>query len=165
MMVNSVVDNDVIAGELPRALTLLTDLQTQCNNTSLTLQNITTKLQDGDINVNKGLDFLDAKCEIFLSYLMNSTYLMLQKLQGYSIEGDPAISRIVEYRTYLEKMRPIEHKLKYQIDKLVKAAVEGQADPNDPLRFKPNPGHLTSKGDSDSDDMETDEEADSRDKS
>ena len=42
-------------------------------------------------------------------------------------------------------MRPIEHKLKYQIDKLVKTAVEGQTDANDPLKFKPNPQNLDYK--------------------
>lgn len=50
-----------------------------------------------------------------LDYMTNLTYLMLRKSFGKSIENDPSIERIVENRTVLEKMRPIEKKLKYQV--------------------------------------------------
>lgn len=42
-------------------------------------------------------------------------------------------------------MRPVDQKLKYQIDKLMRAAVTGSLSENDPLRFKPNPQNLMSK--------------------
>jgi U3 small nucleolar ribonucleoprotein protein LCP5 len=46
----------------------------------------------------------------------------------------------------LEKLRPLEQKLKYQIDKLVRLAASGDAGgSNNPLRFKPNPDNLVSK--------------------
>lgn len=46
----------------------------------------------------------------------------------------------------LERIRPIDQKLRYQIDKLIKAANTGQAiGRNDPLQFKPNPDALVSK--------------------
>ncbi|XP_021099552.1 neuroguidin isoform X2 [Heterocephalus glaber] len=45
----------------------------------------------------------------------------------------------------LEKLRPLDQKLKYQIDKLVKTAVTGSISENDPLRFKPHPSNMMSK--------------------
>uniref|UniRef100_A0A672T2F2 Neuroguidin-like n=1 Tax=Sinocyclocheilus grahami TaxID=75366 RepID=A0A672T2F2_SINGR len=45
----------------------------------------------------------------------------------------------------LEKMRPLDQKLKYQIDKLVRTAVTGSLAENDPLHFRPNPQNLVSK--------------------
>ena len=46
----------------------------------------------------------------------------------------------------LERIKPIDQKLRYQIDKLIKAANTGQAiGRNDPLQFKPNPDALVSK--------------------
>ncbi|MEE6525062.1 hypothetical protein FKM82_024847 [Ascaphus truei] len=42
-------------------------------------------------------------------------------------------------------MRPIDQKLKYQVDKLMRAAVTGSLGESDPLRFKPNPHNLMSK--------------------
>lgn len=53
--------------------------------------------------------------------------------------------RLVEIRTVLEKMRPIEHKLKYQIDKMVKSAVTGTSNGSDPAQFKANPVNMMSK--------------------
>ena len=42
-------------------------------------------------------------------------------------------------------MRPVEHKLKYQIEKLLKFATTGKFAENDPLQFKANPTNLISK--------------------
>ncbi|XP_046398749.1 neuroguidin isoform X2 [Ischnura elegans] len=92
---------------------------------------------------------------MLLSYLINLTYVILRKCSGEKIEGDPAIARLVEIRTVMEKMRPMEHKLKYHIDKLVKTAVSGKIDPSDPLQYKPHPENfmdLSSEDEEDSDD-------------
>lgn len=50
-------------------------------------------------------------------------------------------------RTVLEKLRPLDKKLQYQIDKLVKLAATGAASEateaaQDPLRFKPRPDRM-----------------------
>merc|ERR1719189_2799700 len=74
------------------------------------------------------------------------------KSRGKKIEGAKAIERIVENRTVLEKMRPIEKKLKYQIDKYIKVAESGgKIRPEDPIHFKPNPAALASDDESDQD--------------
>ena len=79
------------------------------------------------------------------SYLMNLTYVMLQKTEGRPVSGCPAVDRLVEIRTVLERVRPIDQKLQYQVDKLVKTAATGVVAENDPLHFKPNPANLRSK--------------------
>ena len=79
------------------------------------------------------------------SYLTDLSYIMLRKAKGQSINGDPAVLRLAENRTVLEKMRPIDQKLTYQIDKLIKTAATGVPAENDPLRFKPNPDGLVSR--------------------
>ena len=53
--------------------------------------------------------------------------------------------RLVEIRTLLERMRPVEHKLKYQIEKLLKIATTGKFETTDPLQFKANPNNLINK--------------------
>lgn len=58
----------------------------------------------------------------------------------------------------MEKIRPIDHKLRYQIDKLVKTAITGTTNANDPLKFKANPSNLVSQfGDGSSSESESDE--------
>lgn len=77
---------------------------------------------------------------------------------GHQIEKDPAIDRLVEIRTVLEKIRPIDYKLRYQIDKLVKTAVTGTTNASDPLNFKAKPGNLLINDMSDDESSSDDEE-------
>jgi U3 small nucleolar ribonucleoprotein protein LCP5 len=80
-----------------------------------------------------GISLLDLKNELFLSYLQNLVFLILIKLRHaiYSDNesGEPlklneeATKKLVELRLYLEKgVKPLEGRLKYQIDKVVRAA-------------------------------------------
>lgn len=70
---------------------------------------------------------------------------------------DPAIERLIEIRTVLEKIRPIDHKLRYQIDKLVKTAVTGTSNSADPLNFKAKPSNLLNKDESEDESSDDDE--------
>lgn len=58
----------------------------------------------------------------------------------------------------MEKIRPIDHKLRYQIDKLVKTAVTGTTNASDPLNFKANPGNLMINDSEDESESESDDE-------
>lgn len=97
----------------------------------------------------EGISFLDMKNRVLASYTSNLGYLMLKKCHGKGLEGEAAVDRLVENRTVLEKIRSIDQKLRYQVDKLVNIAENGAVDANDPLRYKPNPGGLISKLDED----------------
>lgn len=77
---------------------------------------------------------------------------------GQRIEKDPSIDRLIEIRTVLEKIRPIDHKLRYQIDKLVKTAVTGTTNASDPLNFKAKPGSLMTQNESDESESDSDDE-------
>lgn len=63
----------------------------------------------------------------FSSYLINVVQLMLLKTKGESISTSSTVDRLIELRVILEKIRPLEMKLRYQIDKLLKAASTGLA--------------------------------------
>jgi U3 small nucleolar ribonucleoprotein protein LCP5 len=80
-----------------------------------------------------GISLLDLKNELFLSYLQNLVFLILIKLRHAtdstnepekSLElNEEATKKLVELRLYLEKgVKPLEGRLKYQIDKVVRAA-------------------------------------------
>ncbi|KAM4809741.1 neuroguidin [Rhinophrynus dorsalis] len=148
---------DIVSRDLPASISLLKNLHDQVTTVTAHVQSLTQKVRSGMYPTEKGLSFLELKNQLLLMYLLDLTHLMAEKTQGRHIKGNPAILRLVESRTVLEKMRPIDQKLKYQIDKLVRAAVTGSVSENDPLQFKPNPNNLMSKlaesseGESDSD--------------
>ncbi|XP_067389244.1 neuroguidin [Emydura macquarii macquarii] len=95
--------------------------------------------------MEKGPSFLALKAQLLGLYLPDLAQLLLAKSSGRSLAAEPAVLRLAELRTVLEKMRPIEQKLRYQLDKLVKAAVTGAGGEDNPLRFKPDPGNMMSK--------------------
>jgi U3 small nucleolar ribonucleoprotein protein LCP5 len=134
--------------EVEEFRSLVSEAALKANGPSLVLSELNEKIcdneGDGDNIVTKnGLGFLELKNMIMLEYVSDLTLLLMMKSRGKKIEGAKAIERIVENRTVLEKMRPIEKKLKYQIDKYVKVAESGgKIRPEDPIHFKPNPSAL-----------------------
>ena len=85
-----------------------------------------------------GISLLDAKNDILLSYLQNLVFLMLFQLRelpslksGAGGSNGPVgsdvreqvIKKLVELRIYLDRgVKPLEGRLKYQLDKVIKAA-------------------------------------------
>ncbi|XP_067217064.1 neuroguidin-like isoform X2 [Linepithema humile] len=147
--------------DLPQAFRLLGEMNANVLQVNQLVDNMLVRVKNGEISTDKGLSFLEMKYHMLLSYLINLTYVVLRKCSGERIEGDPSIDRLIEIRTVLEKIRPIDHKLKYQIDKLVKTAVTGTVNSDDPSNFRANPDALIAKLDSeDSTDSEQEEETD-----
>ncbi|XP_050307044.1 neuroguidin-A [Anthonomus grandis grandis] len=133
-----------VHSDLPQALMLLSEMNVSAQHVASLVDNMIQKVRNGELTTDQGLSFLEVKYNMLLSYLINLTYIVLRKCSGEPIEGDPCIDRLIELRTVLEKIRPIDHKLKYQIDKLVKTAVTG-ASTDDPATFKANPLNLMDK--------------------
>ncbi|TFJ97173.1 peroxisomal leader peptide-processing protease [Platysternon megacephalum] len=105
-----------LVSDLPPALALLGSLQEQ---------GLLQRVRAGAFPTEKGLSFLELKAQLLLLYLQGLAQLVLEKSWGRSLAAQPAVLRLAELRTVLEKMRPIEQKLRYQVDKLVKVAVMG----------------------------------------
>lgn len=130
--------------DLPQALKLFKEMNMNVQQVLQLVDNMLLRVKSGEISTDKGLSFLEMKYQMLLSYLINLTYIVLRKCSGEKIESDPSIDRLVEIRTVLEKIRPIDSKLKYQIDKLVKTAVVGTSE-DDPQSYHANPDNLVSK--------------------
>ena len=63
----------------------------------------------------KGMDFLQAKHGLTLTYLVNLSYYILLKMRGVPVKGHPVLEELVKLRTLMEKMKPIDQKLQYQV--------------------------------------------------
>lgn len=84
-----------------------------------------------------GNSLLDVKNELLLSYLQNLIFLILVKLRkskqstskdqnGHFDDGE-VVKKLVELRIYLERgVRPLEEKLRYQIEKVLRAADDAE---------------------------------------
>ncbi|XP_033117203.1 neuroguidin-like [Anneissia japonica] len=131
--------------DVHQTIALFSNISSQVSGVKSQVEMLLNKVKNGDISTTKGVSFLEVKYHLLLSYIMNLGLVMMKKCEGQQINGIPAIQRLVEIRTVLEKMRPIDYKLQYQVDKLIKTALTGTVAQNDPTRFKPNPDNLISK--------------------
>uniref|UniRef100_A0A182VI35 Sas10 C-terminal domain-containing protein n=1 Tax=Anopheles merus TaxID=30066 RepID=A0A182VI35_ANOME len=144
------LDEYDIQPDLPQALRLLDEMNNNFQQVSDLVGNMLQRVKTGELSTEYGLNFLEIKYHMLLNYLINLTYVVLRKCSGHRIEKDPSIDRLIEIRTVLEKIRPIDYKLRYQIDKLVKTAVTGSsggtgAGTSDPTAFRANPANLMSQ--------------------
>ena len=122
------------------------------------VDNMLQRVKNGELTTDQGLSFLEMKYNMLLGYLINLTYIVLRKCSGEKIEGDPCIERLIEIRTVLEKIRPIDHKLKYQIDKLVKTATVGP-DGSNPTEFRANLQNMKGEDESESENESGDDKS------
>uniref|UniRef100_A0A182SA71 Sas10 C-terminal domain-containing protein n=1 Tax=Anopheles maculatus TaxID=74869 RepID=A0A182SA71_9DIPT len=140
------LDEYDIQPDLPQALRLLDEMNNNFKQVSDLVGNMLQRVKTGELSTEYGLNFLEIKYHMLLNYLINLTYVVLRKSSGHRIEKDPSIDRLIEIRTVLEKIRPIDYKLRYQIDKLVKTAVTGSSTGTaDPTAFRANPANLMSQ--------------------
>ncbi|KAI6351989.1 hypothetical protein MCOR25_009623 [Pyricularia grisea] len=116
-----------MAQTAPQSLPDLLGSLTQSLNTAF---EVTPKLA-GIEPTALGISLLDLKNELLLSYLQNLVFLILLKtrsakksngLESAKELNDAVVKKLVELRLYLEKgVRPLEDKLRYQIEKLMRA--------------------------------------------
>ncbi len=148
------VSPELVASDLPELVALSAEAREAAKAANVLVTGLAEDIYDGQYlhAGDAGNSLLKVKNLLLLEYLTNLAYVYLKKTSGSKVAGDAAVERLVEVRTVLEKLRPLEQKLRYQLDKAVKAAEEGVSQ-DDPLRFRANPDQLMSKlnedGDSD----------------
>ena len=148
---------DAETGDSPEVVALTKELTKNLDEVRNTIEPLCKFVREGNMVTKEGISYLDTKHLLMLSYCINIAFYLLLKAEGRPVKDHPVVLRLVEIRTYIEKLRPIDKKLKYQIDKLLKMAKEGvtgeeeDADGagEDPLQFRPNPDALVSKVDED----------------
>ncbi|CAF3156409.1 unnamed protein product [Rotaria sp. Silwood2] len=91
---------------------------------------------NSNINDNGGISLLSVKNDLLLHYLINLVAVMHRRsTSNQSLNSSSTrsiILRLCEIRTFIEKIRPIEQKLQYQMDKLLKNNIDQQ------LNYRPN---------------------------
>lgn len=109
----------------------------------------------------KGLSFLETKYQLLVGYCANLAWYLSLKVRGRrDVDRHPVVERLVKYKLLLEKIKPMETKLQYHIDKLLDASNRKDHLAKDSeahnLAFRPNI-HL--EADEDEEDEEDDASA------
>jgi len=76
--------------------------------------------EDKDNAPSEGLEFLEAKTELNLNYLVNLSYYMILKTCPGTPLPDVFIEQLFKMRWLLQRSKPLDQKMQYSIDKLLK---------------------------------------------
>ena len=86
------------------------------------------KLQSKQVETTKhGMSYLEMKYNLLLSYCSFLSVFVLLKLEGKPVRDHPVISRLLHIKVLLERLRPLDQKLQYQVDKLLRTAALAEA--------------------------------------
>ena len=90
------------------------------------------QVRQGRLATAEGMSYLEAKHLLLLHYCMRLVFLLLLKAEGRPVRSHPVVGRLVEARAFLERLRPLDRRLRYQVDKLLAAAAAVLARPPEP---------------------------------
>lgn len=132
-------------------LALLKDFKERLNLLRTQLQPLLQKAKESKMPTSSGLSFLQLKYHLMLGYCSSVVFYLMLKGRAGSVQGHPVIRKMLRYRLMLEKIRPLEIKMRFQIEKLLQPQ-------HDETRFRPNPDAMAvdENNESASDDEEDD---------
>jgi U3 small nucleolar ribonucleoprotein protein LCP5 len=164
------------ASARPQSLSTLLETLNTCLSTTASSLPKSHKDATSDATIEPpqdGISLLDTKSEILLSYLQNLVFLIIFQLRNVSAKQfksesednsleDDIRKKLIELRVFLERgVRPLEGRLKYQVDKVIKAAEDVErAEKIQPTKPKKSRKSAKSGSDASSDEVESESEAD-----
>eukprot|EP00803_Ostreobium_quekettii_P000750 evm.model.scf_553.2 EVM.evm.TU.scf_553.2 scf_553:24405-31154(-) len=108
--------------DIPEVAAMCAELKESLHEVRKKITPLLKEVRAGGLCDNEGLNYLEAKQLLLLHYCLCILFFLLLKLEGKSVKDHPVVVRLVEIRANLEKIRPIDRRLQYQLDKLLRAA-------------------------------------------
>jgi|ERR1712071_62117 len=148
---------DYISQDLPGYQASLNDLANELDTVS---SSISSKGSSGVFirPSSEGHSLLMLKNQLLSAYLLDIGSLLVKRIGGESIADSNSIWRLIENRTYLERIRPLERMQKYQINKYLSFGNDSQS-ASDPLSYRADLSMIQKTvEDADEDDKESNDE-------
>jgi hypothetical protein len=108
-----------------------------------------------NLEADPGLDFLSTKVELLLSYCIDITYYQLLKIEGGNVSAHPVVEQLLLLQGVLERLRPLDLKMKHQLDRLIRLVTQEAFGPSETHEndtgLQPRLGNLLASGADDED--------------
>ena len=113
-LIQKIIEND--SPELHGLIEELKDSLSQANDKLLPFL---TAARSGKIkSTASGMSYLEMKYNLLMSYITFLAFYLLMKIEGKSVENHPVIHKLTHIKTLFEKLKPLDQKLSYQVDKM-----------------------------------------------
>jgi hypothetical protein len=100
---------------------LLAEFRTALDTANNKLQPVIEKVKANQIETTAaGMSYIEMKYNLLMSYCTFLSFYLLMKLEGKKVEGHPVVFKLAHIKTLFEKLKPLDQKLQYQIDKMIK---------------------------------------------
>jgi len=126
----------IIESDSPELQGLLEEFKDALSQANDKLMPFLTAARSGQIKTTaSGMSYLEMKYNLLMSYCTFLAFYLLLKIEGKPVENHPVINKLTHIKTLFEKLKPLDQKLSYQVDKmanLTEAGAQGA------LGHKPN---------------------------
>lgn len=154
-----------LAPELPELRASIRQLSQRLGGLRSSAEALAQRLSEDDDGTSVGsAAYVDMKVQMLLSYVVGLTYYLLLKARGAPVRDHAVSLRLMWLRTLLEKLRPVDQRLQYQMNKLLQAVEAKSASAGDDAAADPRslrPGQLSTTVEDEGSGEEA-EEADAR---
>ncbi|TMW62242.1 hypothetical protein Poli38472_009735 [Pythium oligandrum] len=147
-----------------------TDVESAMSKLSEEMQQIQDKITelstavDENLPTEAGMSYLQVKNHALLTYTKMELFFALLKLEApENVKDHPVFKELVRYRTLIERIRPLDRKMTYQVDKMLKVALSGGENLDESLHYAPNPDQLVGQDGHEGDDDDEDGEGGAKD--
>ncbi|XP_008460015.1 protein THALLO isoform X2 [Cucumis melo] len=110
---------DVLSSSAPELIGLLSELNEAVDQLENKVNPILNKVQNGQIAVGGGLQYLELKQGILLSYCQAITFYLLLKSEGQAVRDHPVIARLVEIKSLLDKVKQLDENLPSDLEDII----------------------------------------------
>jgi hypothetical protein len=123
------ISDAMMAKDIKTCSKLLDDISEGVDGSAKQLELVKQKLkgmqQLGEVDSVQANSFqyIDVKSMLLFNYCMNLQYYALLKVKGTQMEQHEIFERLSYLRLIIEKLKPLDKKIEYQIEKLLKSVV------------------------------------------
>jgi len=96
------------------------------------------------------MSYLEMKYNLLMSYCTFLSFYLLLKIEGKPVDNHPVIHKLTHIKTLFEKLKPLDQKLQYQVEKMSNITDAKAAQGS--LSHKPNLKDLNMASDEDEED-------------
>ena len=101
-----------------------------------------------------GMSYLEMKYNLLMSYCTFLAFYLLLKVEGKPVENHPVVHKLTHIKTLFEKLKPVDQKLQYQVEKMSSLTEATAGESSNALAHKPNIKDLDMVSDDEDDDEE-----------
>nr|XP_039250276.1 something about silencing protein 10-like [Styela clava] len=109
----------LVKKESPELDGLIHDFKTKLSELQNEVSPLMKLVKNGTIPKGLGSDYISLKYRVYSAYLLNISFYLALKTNKTQVQNHPIVSRLVQYRTVINQLSPIEKKLRPEIDELL----------------------------------------------